>query len=177
MCGYLHSSNILVCRGSYLLWFPLQATHLSYCVGVRSVVAAGVLSGGRFRFRLPLPLHFVLVVIAGSLDVDVALSSVVSGLSGRWSKSAVSVAIVGYASWCSVIDCAIIAANCGFHMPFACSADVLVLLYVSFKLLSRCSDVVSVSSCLLWNTFAECVCCSSSHRVSIVVLIGCTNSA
>ena len=29
MSGYLHSPGILVCRGSYLLWLPLQATQLS----------------------------------------------------------------------------------------------------------------------------------------------------
>ena len=35
MCGHLHSPGFLVCRGSYLLWLPLQAIQLSYGVGVR----------------------------------------------------------------------------------------------------------------------------------------------
>ena len=70
-----------------MLWLPLQATQLSYGVGVRCGAGAdGVVSGGAcFRGRLPLPFPFV----------GVGVASVVGGGSGCSVKSEVSVAIVG----------------------------------------------------------------------------------
>ena len=82
-----------MCRGSYLLWLPLQATQLSYGVGVRCGSGAdGIISGGVcFRGFLPFPFPFV----------GVGVASVVGGGVVGSVMSEVSVAIVGYANACS----------------------------------------------------------------------------
>ena len=70
-----------------MLWLPLQATQLSYGVGVRCGIGAdGVESGGAcFRGRLPFPFPFV----------GGGVASVVGGCAGCSVMSEVSVAIVG----------------------------------------------------------------------------------
>ena len=85
MWAHLHSPGLRVCRGSYLLWLPLQAIQLSYGVGVRCGPGAdGVVSGGVcLRGLLPFPFPFV------------GVDSVVGGCGGCSAMSAVSVPIVG----------------------------------------------------------------------------------
>ena len=87
MCAHLHSPGLRVCRGSYLLWLPLQATQLSYGVGVRCGTGAdGVVSGGVcLRGLLPFPFPFV----------GVGVDSVVGVCGGCSAMSDVSVPIVG----------------------------------------------------------------------------------
>ena len=83
----MHSPGLRVCRGSYLLWLPLQATQLSYCVGVRcGSDADGFVSGGVcLRGFLPFPFPFVVGGVA----------SVVGGCCDCSVMSEVSVPIVG----------------------------------------------------------------------------------
>ena len=69
ICGYLHSPGIRVCRESYLLWLPLQATQLSYGVGVRCgcvcSIGSGFRSGGSCFRGLPFFLGVGVVLDSG----------------------------------------------------------------------------------------------------------------